>query len=239
MKKLLIIALCVLAFPPGFLAITPAHAAARPVVVELFTSQGCSSCPPADAYLGELAARDNVIALSWPVTYLDYLGWKDTLAQPAFTRRQKTYAKQLNLKQVFTPQMVIGGAVSAVGSSRADVEQALTAQANRPGPDIIVMQQYENVIITVESGPPARAKVLLLSATRAVNVPIGRGENAGRTISYHNVVRNIRELGPYDGSSALLPVRDNKIHYPGADLYIVLVQDTNTGRILAATQFRF
>lgn len=215
---------------------TPVWGQTRPVVIELFTSQGCSSCPPADAYLGELAARQNIIALSWPVTYWDYLGWKDTLAQPAFTQRQRTYAKQLKLPQMFTPQMIIDGAVSAVGSRRSEVEKAIKAAAHVPGPGITAVPHNENTVITVEGGPPTHAKVFLLSAARAVRVPIGRGENAGRAITYHHVVRNIRELGTYDGRRTALSIKDSQISYPGADLTIVLVQDTATSRILAATK---
>src|SRR3712207_4768784 len=173
----------------------PAVAAAAPkAVVELFTSQGCSSCPPADQFLAELAGRPDILALTFPVDYWDYLGWKDTLAQPAFTVRQRAYASARNDKQVYTPQIVVNGLKPIVGSDRAKIESVIAKSAHSGGLPVAVTLSETGSAVTVEIGSSPdglSGEAWLLPVAKAREVAIGRGENKGRTITYANVVRGI------------------------------------------------
>ena len=156
-------------------------------VVELFTSQGCSSCPPADALLVDIARQPDVIALSLPVNYWDYLGWKDTLAHVAFTERQKAYAHGRSDRQVFTPQMIVNGKKSCIGSDRAQIEKAIqyTSKGRKTLPVAVnLSEQNGTVTIAVEETPETAqrdAEIWLLPVLKAQTVPIERGENRGKT----------------------------------------------------------
>ena len=175
-----------------------AFAQAPRTVVELFTSQGCSSCPPADAYLGELAQRPDVLALAFHVDYWDDLGWRDRFGLPEAAERQRGYAGTLHLSSVFTPQMVIDGRDSYVGSDRTAIGRALTA--TRSGATVKLSLSGGELLIDLaaQKNVPL-ADVLLISSERAAASPIGRGENSGRTLKEYNIVRSLRTMGQWDG----------------------------------------
>ncbi|MDQ0465837.1 hypothetical protein QO010_003629 [Caulobacter ginsengisoli] len=204
--------------------------AAHPVVVELFQSQGCSSCPPANANLNAIAGRPDVLALSFSITYWDYLGWKDTFAQKAFTDRQKTYAAGPLGSQVATPEMVVNGRFDLVGQDQAEVEASLRRAGAPGGPAVRV----EPGRVSIAAGPaPGRAADVWLVRydPRVQNVPIARGENEGRTLPHRNIVRQLVRLGGWNGAAAsfiLTPPRDP------AWRTAVLVQAPGGGPILGA-----
>jgi hypothetical protein len=236
---------------PWFVALAMAaligSAAADPTpraVVELFTSQGCSSCPPADRVLSELAREPDVVALSLPVDYWDYLGWKDTLAQPAFSARQRAYAQSRGDRQVFTPQMVVNGKTACVGSDRAQVERSiLRASDGRPELPVPVSIREEGPTIAIEvgaaTGPERKADVWVLPVVRAQEVAIRRGENRGRSVTYANVVRGLRHAGSWMGRPARYTVPIDTVRVEGADGYVVLLQAADQhspGPILGAAK---
>ena len=177
-----------------------APSAERQVVVELYQSQGCSSCPPADAVLNALAARSDVIALNFAVTYWDQLGWKDTFAKPAFTARQWDYARSGGRANVSTPQMIVGGRTAIVGSRPAEVDAVVArARAGQTGPAILV----SGSTIVIPAGKPAVAATLWLVRydPRTIQVAIRAGENGGRTIPHRNIVRDLAPLGTWSGGA--------------------------------------
>jgi hypothetical protein len=208
-----------------------AQAPAQPVraVIELFTSQGCSSCPPADALLVEIARNPAVIALTLPVTYWDYLGWKDTLGQDAFTKRQKLYAKTRGDGQVYTPQAVVNGAAHMVGSDASEIALHLKKQPDAGLPVKVTLQEEAGALKIALAGGKA-GSVWLLPTTRMVSVPIARGENQGRTVSYVNVVRGMVRVGDWDGKDATLSTPLAAARAPDADSYVVLVQAEQPGK---------
>ncbi|MDX1539888.1 MAG: DUF1223 domain-containing protein [Geminicoccaceae bacterium] len=200
----------------------------RPVVVELFTSQGCNSCPPADRLLGELAKRPDVLALSFHVTYWDRLGWPDTFGLAAATDRQWAYARVMDRERVYTPQMVIDGRAELVGSRRPAVMEViqLLKERQRAGPDL----RRVDDLITVGSGSGG-GTVWLARFERRHDVEIRRGENAGRTLAYHNVVRELRPLGRWQGEAARFPLtRDGS----GSRSGLAVLLQADDGRILNA-----
>jgi hypothetical protein len=213
----------------------PALADPPRAVVELFTSQGCSSCPPADALMVEFAHQPDVVALSFPVTYWDYLGWKDTLAHAAFTERQKAYAHARSDRQVFTPQMIVNGKKSCIGSDRAQIERAIqaTSKGRTALPvDVNLAEQNGTVTISIEETgetPSREAEVWIFPVLRAQTVPIERGENRGKTITYANVVRGLNRLGTWHGGSARFEVPVETAR-SGGDGYVVLLQSTDEDR---------
>ena len=184
------------------LSYAPLAAADRVSVLELFTSQGCSSCPAADKLLGELAGRDGVLALSMPVDYWDYIGWKDTLASPAFSARQRAYAKARGDRAVYTPQLVFNGLVHTVGSNRTAISEALKkTNARRHSVAVELQERGGEIVAEIGAGPRMRASVILVVYEPSATVSIKRGENAGKTITYHNVVRRIVPLGDWNGAA--------------------------------------
>jgi hypothetical protein len=188
--------------------IAPLHAGERPTVVELFTSQGCSSCPPADALLAALASRPDVLALSFHVDYWDRLGWKDPFSSPDATRRQHGYAELLGLATVYTPQIVVDGRWQAVGSDRAEVEQALgSARRNRDDVPISLAVDHDRAQIAIGSGGDGvAATLMLIGFDRRHITAVARGENGGRTLSHVDVVRSIEEVAPFDGRARAIEV---------------------------------
>jgi hypothetical protein len=177
-----------------------ANAQTRPAVVELFTSEGCSSCPPAEAYIGELAQRRDVLALAFHVEYWDDLGWRDRFGLPGAVRRQDAYAKALRLSSVYTPQVVVDGHEDFVGSDRTSIGQALAR--NRSGVAVALSMSDSEVLVDLgmqEKEKVAPCDVLLVTYLRTAVSPIGRGENAGRTLKEFNIVRDFRSLGRWDG----------------------------------------
>jgi hypothetical protein len=212
--------------------IRPAHAEPK-AVVELFTSQGCSSCPPADKILGELAKDPSVIALSLPIDYWDYLGWKDTLADSRFSARQKAYSHVRGDRDVYTPQMIVNGAVHVIGSDRARIEGAIkdTVKTNQVMSVPVTMslsgKQLTVSVAAGKQGAPTQGEIWLCSISKAVPISIGRGENRGREIVYHNVVRNLQKVGDWDGSAGSWTVPLDSVMRDGIDAAAVLVQDGN------------
>ncbi|WP_414472694.1 DUF1223 domain-containing protein [Microvirga sp. M2] len=207
----------------------PAFAESPRAVVELFTSQGCSNCPPADALLVEYSQKPDIVALSFPVNYWDYLGWKDTLAHAEFTHRQKEYAHARSDRQVFTPQMIVNGKKSCIGSDRAQIEKAIqmTAKGRPTLPvDIALTEQNGMIIVSItETAEVAHreADVWVLPVLRSQTVPIERGENKGRTVTYANVVRGLKRIGEWHGGSARFELPAEAAR-SGADGYVVLLQ---------------
>jgi len=212
--------------------IRPAHADPR-AVVELFTSQGCSSCPPADKIIGELAKDPNVIALSMPIDYWDYLGWKDTLADSRFSARQKAYSHMRGDRDVYTPQVVVNGSTHVIGSDRAGIEGAIKSTEKADGvmsvPVTMTLSGKQiNVSVAASKAPSvAHGEVWICSVSKAVPISIGRGENRGREITYYNVVRNLLKVGDWNGSSGSWSVPLENISRDGVDAAVVYVQDGN------------
>jgi len=205
--------------------------AQRPVVLELFQSQGCSSCPPANANLNAIADRPDVLALSFGVTYWDQLGWKDSFAKPAFTDRQKAYARGLGA-QLGTPQMVVEGREDLIGTNARDVDLAL--RRARPAMDAPVTLSRGRVEIGAGQAPKAGADVWLVRYDpRVRQVAIQRGENNGKTLPHRDVVVDLIRLGAWTGpptSFATAPPADPALRTA------VLVQARNGGPILAAAR---
>lgn len=212
--------------------IRPAHADPR-AVVELFTSQGCSSCPPADKVIGELSKDPNVIALSMPIDYWDYLGWKDTLADSRFSARQKAYSHVRGDRDVYTPQAVVNGAAQVIGSDRSSIENAIKTTTKADGvmsvPVTMTLSGKQiNVSVAAATEPSvSRGEVWICSVSKAVPIQISRGENRGREVTYHNVVRNLLKVGDWNGSSGNWTVPIENITRDGVDAAVVYVQDGN------------
>jgi len=219
------------------LALLPRAAGARedgPVVIELFTSQGCWSCPPADALLGELAGRADVIALAYHVDYWDYIGWQDPYGSAAFTERQETYAAWLGEKMIYTPQMVVGGRIDALGSNRKQVEGAIV-QAREAGLTVALSPVFDTAQRVTVSGPApaAGATVLAVHFLSQAETVVTRGENAGKTLTEYNIVRDLQPLGRFAGGTATYEIlADNPAGEQRA--CAILVQDDATGAILGA-----
>ena len=203
-----------------------------PVVVELFTSQGCNSCPPADVVLAELTRRGDVLPLSFHVTYWDRLGWPDTFGLAGSTGRQHDYAGTLGRRGVYTPQMVIGGRIDVVGSQRGRVLEAIDLLRDHPepGPGVAI----SDGALHLSAGPAAACSLWLVAFDRAHDVAIERGENRGQTLRYHNVVREIVTLGDWDGAALSLPLPLGRLAADQRDGAAVLVQRKSDGAIVAA-----
>ncbi len=202
-------------------------------VVELFTSQGCSSCPPANANLATLAGRADVLALSFGVTYWDDLGWKDTFASKAYTDRQWDYARGLRHPNVFTPQIVINGRKDVVGTTLGEIDRATkTLPPLSGGPSVTLAA--DSVSLGASAKPTKPATVWLVRYDPAiVQVPVKRGENTGKTLPHRNVVRELTKLGVFNGSAQTLRLPLN-VH---ANLKTaILVQAGPGGPILAAAK---
>ena len=205
-------------------------AAGQPLtVVELFTSQGCSSCPPANANLIKVRGRPNVLALSFNVTYWDYLGWKDTFGKKEFTQRQVSYEPSLGRSGPFTPQVVVNGDADTVGAATGEIEHLIASNGPAKGPAL----SLGNGKISIGAGtPPAgRADIWLVRYRQGVvEVPVARGENTGRTLPHANVVRSLQKLGSWTGEATTLALPAGA----GGLSTVVLVQSPGGGPILAA-----
>jgi hypothetical protein len=210
-------------------------------VYELFTSQGCSSCPAADELLGRLAKRDDVIALTLPVDYWDYLGWRDTLARPEFTTRQKAYAKALGDGMVYTPQAVVSGLAHVNGSSMDKVDQVIERTAKLFAASRVPIKLSATdgrLLIDVASAPEGgaakEATVWLATVASSMKVPILRGENQGRTIVYSNVVRALMPVGTWSGKEMVVQLDRRSFMYGNADRCAVFLQQGYGGPIVGA-----
>ncbi|WP_413206636.1 DUF1223 domain-containing protein [Rhodospirillum sp. A1_3_36] len=199
-----------------------------PTVVELFTSQGCSSCPPADALLGDLARRPDVVALSFHVNYWDRLGWPDPYATAWGTDRQRAYAQRMALSTVYTPQMVIDGRTDVAGSRPAQVMAALEdSRARASGRLPLRLSRRGNALaVTLGEGPKGEGglRLVLLSLIPRAENGVNRGENAGRHLSHVNVVRSLRDLGAWDGRAETREVSLSGAELAQKDRLAVLVQ---------------
>ena len=222
----------------GFCAIIaiirPAHADPR-AVVELFTSQGCSSCPPADKIIGELAKDPNVIAMSMPIDYWDYLGWKDTLSDARFSARQRAYSKVRGDRAVYTPQVIVNGSTQVVGSDRAAIETAIDETRKNGVMSVPVTlslsgKQIDVSVAASKVPTVAHGEVWLCSISKAVPISIGRGENRGLEITYHDVVRNLLKVGDWNGSPENWTVPIENVLREGVDGAVVFVQDGRSDR---------
>lgn len=235
--------LTVAAFTVGFVS-QPFAAAAQdaapaqvsaPVVVELYTSQGCSSCPPADALLQSLAQQPDVLALALHVDYWDYIGWKDEFASPAYTQRQKAYARERGRRMIYTPQMVIMGYEDVVGANADAVSDVIAQYQSTPQPVALQAQQSEN-LVTISATAVQQVSndtplvVHLARYTPLQSVDIKRGELRGHSLDYANVVEQLEVVGQWDGTgefSATVPVE-------GPAKTAFFVQQGQSGRIVGA-----
>ncbi|HEV2678273.1 MAG TPA: DUF1223 domain-containing protein [Aliidongia sp.] len=216
----------------GAARVDQALGADRPVLIELFTSQGCNSCPPADALLGELARRPGILALAFHVDYWNGLGWKDPFSSHDATTRQHDYAQRLGKRSIYTPQLVVDGAADAVGSDRDDVDALIAAARRRAasGPSIeIVRDEAGGRIARLGAGAAARGTVWLAGYDRSRVTPVGRGENGGRTLTEYQVVRSLVRLGDWTGTASQYAIPD--LEAEGA---ILFVQPDQPGPMLAA-----
>lgn len=202
------------------------------VVVELYTSQGCSSCPPADELMAELSVMPGVIGLALHVDYWDYIGWADTFGQAKFSERQRNYAHAAGDKMVYTPQMIIDGRARMVGNDPEPVVRAIAASAKTQRTITLNMQrQGDQIVITgrTREALPDGTMVQLVHYLNRANVEIERGENAGLTMDYHNVVTSWQALGEWRGTG------DLQMKVPaGAGSVAVLIQSSGPREILAA-----
>jgi hypothetical protein len=211
--------------------IRPAHADPR-AVVELFTSQGCSSCPPADKVIGELAKDPSIIAVSMPIDYWDYLGWKDTLADSRFSARQKAYSRMRGDREVYTPQAVINGSVHVVGSDLAGIESAIGDTRKEGGVmsvPVTMTQSGKQLTVSVAAASNApvaqHGEVWICSISKSIPISIGRGENRGKELTYYNVVRNLVKVGDWNGNSGSWTVPLENVEHDGVDAAVAYVQD--------------
>jgi hypothetical protein len=210
-----------------------------PWAVELFTSQGCSSCPAADAQLGKLCARPDIVALSFHVDYWDYIGWKDPYADRAMTDRQRGYARVLRQRYVYTPEMVVDGVIHEPGVTRASIDEMLAAaQLQSPQRATPKLERTLDGPLTITLGPfripgPA-ADVLLAVYDRRHSTPVPRGENSGHTLDNFNVVRHFETVAKWDGSAASWTVAADRFK-PGQGI-AVLVQRDDYGSMMGCNK---
>lgn len=216
---------------------TSALAETGPVVVELYTSQGCSSCPPADAMLHELAGRDDVIPLALHVDYWDYIGWADEFADPEHTRRQQGYARAAGQTTIYTPQFVVGGRDLVIGAKAMRLADTIQAHSEVTLPVAVALTRESGILtITAEmragtdaSGPYV---IQLAQITMQQSVEINRGENAGKTISYSNIVNSLDAVHQWDGAE---PV-ELQTDIGDVETVAVIVQDGPSGPVVGAAK---
>lgn len=207
--------------------------AGEPVVLELFTSQGCAACPPADAYLAELSQREDVIALALHVDYWNYLGWIDTLASRENTLRQKRHARALKERMIYTPQIVVGGVAGLVGSDRDAVEAAIGAVAADDYPLTVRLRAEGQMLRAVAQGPYGiEAEAVYMVYDAPVDVEIAEGENDGLTMTYVNAVRSIAPLGSWSG-----PTTEWMLPTPEGAAGVALILQGPTGEVVGAAQW--
>jgi hypothetical protein len=214
-------------------------------VVELFTSQGCSSCPTADALLESYATRPDLVALTFPVDYWDYLGWKDTLASPKFSARQRAYAKARGDGRVYTPQVVVNGLKHALGSSAPEIDRAIAITGPKIDParvGVRVKSENDHLVIDLDAAHDAakagEATIWLALVQHRVEVKIKRGENHGRTVVYHNVVREWMPVGMWNGQAATIKLAHHAVKQSGADGCAIVVQHGDAGPVVGAAMLK-
>lgn len=216
-------------------------------VLELYTSQGCSSCPPADALLHKFASRPDIIALTLPVDYWDYLGWKDTLANPKFSQRQRKYAKIRGDGRIYTPQVIVNGLTHAVGSRESDIEKQIEATNAQLAHHRIGLRMHaEEGKLTIEAdGAPEGAAqgegvkdatIWLAVLQKSAEVEIKRGENHGRKVTYVNVVRELTSVGTWSGKPLEIVLERHAVMQPGTESCVVFLQQGMGGPIIGAAE---
>jgi hypothetical protein len=210
-------------------------------VVELYTSQGCSSCPAADALLKTYAQRPDVIALTLPVDYWDYLGWKDTLAKAQFTNRQRAYAKMRGDGRIYTPQIVVNGFTHVNGAQAYEIDHAITKTSSKLATELIpVRLTTADGKLTIETGATPEGDkvkdgtVWLAVIQKEVQVPVRAGENRGRTLTYYNVVRELTSVGTWTGKPTTIKLDRSAVMKPNTESCAVLLQTGVTGPIVGA-----
>ena len=221
-------------------AASVSHAGDKITVVELYTSQGCSSCPPADDFLGKLAERDDILALSLHVDYWDYIGWKDPFASADNTTRQRHYARKLGMGYVYTPQMVIQGMSHTTGSNQQAVEKLISDTLGAKRLDVDVTHSVNGLQVEIPGGTfeGEEAKIFVAACDARHENDVTRGENSGRKLAHYNVVRDMAQVGTWSGDAVSLIVTEKDIEMVGHDGCAILVQSVKTGRILGAAQIQ-
>lgn len=211
--------------------VTSTVAFAEPrAVIELFTSQGCSSCPAADKLVGELAKDPSLVVMSLSVDYWDYLGWKDTLAVPGHTNRQRAYSKARGDREVYTPQVVVNGVAHVIGSDKDAIEKTIALTRKQAGVltlPVSLSVSSEQISVSLpaaKNGMGAKGEVWLCPITTNVPIEISKGENTGKTVTYHNVVRRWLKLGDYTGTARTFTVPKRDLADTDADSVAVIVQ---------------
>lgn len=213
----------------------PARAETRGVL-ELFTSQGCSSCPPADKLLGELIRDPSLVAFSLNVDYWDSLGWKDTLADPRNSERQRAYARLRGERGVYTPQLIVNGTAHVVGSDKGAIQRALASARDALSVPVRVALSDGKLSVDLPAGKGV-GEVWVYGLAKEVSIAVARGENRGRTVTYHNVARRWQKLGDWNGKAASWNVPVSQLGGGGVDTAAVVVQSgsaDNPGAILGA-----
>jgi hypothetical protein len=226
------------------MAESPKGAAHGTAVLELFTSQGCSSCPPADALLAELGKRPGLVALSYSVDYWNYLGWHDTLSSPANSERQREYARMRGDGKVYTPQIVVDGLIHVNGSNEAAIEAAVRAAAIRLKDARVPVNMHaegDTLVVGIGAAPDSSDKrdatVWLAIAKERETVSITRGENRGKTLSYYHPVRELSPIGMWKGEAMTLKLPLKDLKTMGGDCLVALLQVANGGPVLGVTQY--
>ena len=219
----------------------PSPAVPIRTVLELFTSQGCSSCPPADALLKDYAEDPTVVALSLPVDYWDYLGWKDTFATPKNTERQRTYAKARGDGAIYTPQLIVNGTLHANGAQKADIDNAIDLTSNNTALQRVTIrfwQEANTLNISADGAEPGRevreATVWLGLVQPTAKVAIGQGENAGHALTYTNIVRELTPIGLWKGQPLLIQIPRAALMQASTQKSVVLIQEGKAGPIIGA-----
>ena len=233
-------------FVAGFViaSVAAAQAGETRAVLELFTSQGCSSCPPADRLVGQFANDPSVVALSVPIDYWDYLGWRDTLGSPANSERQRNYAKARGDGRVYTPQMVVDGVTPVNGSDEGALKAAVAAAEKRLANVKVPVTMHgigDTLVIDVGAAPEGSDKrsatVWLAIAKEVEKVAVTRGENHGRDLSYHHTVRELSPIGVWNGEAITLHLPLKELKTMGGDCLFVLLQVEDYGPILGGAEF--
>ncbi len=210
--------------------------AGEPVLLELFTSQGCSSCPPADALAEKLSANPDLVVIARPVTYWDRLGWKDTLAQESNTSLQQNYARRgLDGRNgVYTPQLVVNGSYGLVGSNASEVAPSVKQYGKSDAAIRVTAGTGGGYAVNLSGTGAGKAELVLVGVTRKVAVSIGSGENGGRKVTYSNVLRSERKVSDWAGGKASVTLAASQLKVAGADRYALVLRQPGGGKVLAA-----
>jgi len=249
MRTRLFHVLAMLAVPLSFALAAPQEAQEQPIsqqrpvraVLELFTSQGCSSCPPADRLLQSYVTSKDVMALSLPVDYWDYIGWKDTLASPKNTQRQRSYIAAFRDQPMYTPQVIVNGRAEALGSSHRQIENAIMDTTERFEKQRIPVHSWHNnstIIIRIGAAPadqPVKeATIWLMQIQKSANVEIKAGENRGKSLAYKNVVREMTPVGTWNGKAMTIRLSRQAVLRPDTNEGAIVVQEATHGPIIGA-----